>query len=62
MFELFLDREIRHQFDIVYTAVACSCNLAMILEVYWPHWRQVSQKLENAIPKVGGRTTLPPHF
>jgi len=26
-------------FYIAYTAVACSCSLANILEVDWPHWR-----------------------
>jgi len=39
MFELLPDREIHHHFNVAYTAVACSCSLATILEVYWPHWR-----------------------
>jgi len=39
MFELLPDCKIYCHFDTAYTAVACSCSLATVLEVCWSHWR-----------------------
>jgi len=33
MFELWPNRKIRRHFHIAYTAVTCSCSLAMIVDV-----------------------------
>jgi len=37
MFELLPNHKSRRYFDIAYTAVACSCSLATMLEVNWTH-------------------------